>query len=111
MQKLSGDEAPEARTLLEWLNQHPEYEVFCGQRSKPQPKDGPNRQPARQAETQRETETQSETETQRETETEREERVAIWNKKLGRRLTGNVAPYRRNLEKYLRKHPDCEVSL
>ena len=87
-QKLAGKDAPEAKSLLQWLNQHPDYEVFCGQLSKPRPggKAAAAKPPAPV-----------------------EKRVEIWNRKLGRRLAGNVAPYRRNLDQYLRKHPECEL--
>eukprot|EP00871_Galdieria_phlegrea_P001603 jgi/Galph1/2443/GphlegSOOS_G1130.1 len=44
-----------------------------------------------------------------ETKGEPSERVAIWNKTHRRKIGGNAAPLRRNLETYLRKHPDCEV--
>lgn len=85
-QKLSGKDAPEAGGLLQWLGDNPDYEVFCGQLGKPLAKPAAVRPPG-----------------------PAEKRVEIWNRKLGRRLAGNVAPYRKNLEKYLLKHPDCEL--
>jgi len=87
--KLSGKQAPEPGNLLQWLQKHPEYEVFCGQTAaggagaeaqSAAALDGPAN-----------------------------ERVEIWNRKLGRRLAGNVAPLRKNLDKYLQKYPECEV--
>ena len=38
-----------------------------------------------------------------------EERVAVWNQATGKKLTGQAAPKRKNLEKYLRQHPDFSV--
>lgn len=92
--KVTGEDAPEAAHLLEWLNQHPEYEVFCGQLSKTQRK-GQGKAQAKA--------------TSQKVPAPDDERVEIWNRKLERRLSGNVAPYRRNLDQYLRSHPDCEV--
>ena len=34
-----------------------------------------------------------------------EKRVTIWNWREKRKLSGNAAPFRRNLAEYLRKHP------
>ena len=85
-QKLSGKDAPQASGLLQWLGENPDYEVFCGQLGKPLVKPAAVK-PAGPVEA----------------------RVEIWNRKLGRRLAGNVAPYRKNLKKYLLKHPDCEL--
>jgi len=35
-------------------------------------------------------------------------RVTVWNPITGKKLSGNAAPFRRNLEKYLASHPDWE---
>merc|ERR1712216_17190 len=37
-----------------------------------------------------------------------EKRVTIWNWREQRKLSGNAAPFRRNLQEYLQKHPDWE---
>ena len=38
-----------------------------------------------------------------------EERIAVWNQATGKKLTGQAAPKRRNLDKYLRQHPDYSI--
>merc|ERR1712072_450392 len=37
-----------------------------------------------------------------------EKRVTIWNWRDQRKLSGNSAPFKKNLQEYLRKHPDWE---
>lgn len=37
-----------------------------------------------------------------------EKRVTIWNKRDKRKLSGNSAPFRKNLPEYCRKHPEWE---
>ena len=38
-----------------------------------------------------------------------EDRIAVWNQATGKKLTGQAAPKRRNLDKYLRHHPDYSI--
>merc|ERR1719478_1518442 len=37
-----------------------------------------------------------------------EKRVTIWNWREQRKLSGNSAPFKKNLRDYIRKHPDWE---
>merc|ERR1711896_1919 len=37
-----------------------------------------------------------------------ERRVTIWNWREQRKLSGNSAPFKKNLQEYIRKHPDWE---
>ena len=38
-----------------------------------------------------------------------DERVAIWNTATLKKVAGQAAPMERNLQVFLRKHPECEV--
>lgn len=40
---------------------------------------------------------------------ELEKRITIWNSRERRKISGNAAPMGKNLDTYLRKHPDCEI--
>merc|ERR1712166_367282 len=37
--------------------------------------------------------------------------ITVWNPLTGKKLSGNAAPFRRNLQKYLASHPDWEECL
>jgi len=36
-------------------------------------------------------------------------RITVWNRTTKRKVSGNAAPMEKNLQEYLRKHPDCEL--
>ena len=35
--------------------------------------------------------------------------ITVWNQTSKRKVSGNAAPMEKNLQKYLSKHPDCEL--
>lgn len=37
------------------------------------------------------------------------DRITVWNRTSKRKVSGNAAPMEKNLQKYLAKHPDCEL--
>ena len=37
------------------------------------------------------------------------DRITVWNRTSKRKVSGNAAPMEKNLQKYLSKHPDCEL--
>lgn len=86
--KIAGNAAPLRRNLEKYLKKHPECEEYKGQ-----DKD-PNCAPIDPATGER---------------LLLNEHVPIWHTLENRKVTGNAAPLRKNLETYLRKHPHCEV--
>lgn len=82
--KISGNAAPMEKNIEEYLRKHPECEVYNGQRSQLDP-------------------------AIRAAQLAAEPRITIWNKSERRKVSGNAAPLEKNIEEYLRKHPDCEV--
>jgi len=42
-------------------------------------------------------------------ETQVPKRITMWNKRENRKISGNAAPMEKNIDEYLRKHPECEV--
>ena len=83
LRKIAGNAAPLRRNLKRYLTRHPECEVFDGQDERLDPE-------------------------QRLAATDNEH-VPIWHRGEKRKVTGNAAPLRKNLGKYLARHPDCEV--
>lgn len=82
--KISGNAAPMEKNIDEYLRKHPECEIYNGQRSQLDP-------------------------AIRAAQLAAEPRITIWNKSERRKVSGNAAPLEKNIEEYLRKHPDCEV--
>ena len=82
--KISGNAAPMEKNIDEYLRKHPECEVYNGQRSQMDP-------------------------AVRAAQLAAEPRITIWNKSERRKVSGNAAPLEKNINEYLRKHPDCEI--
>jgi len=82
--KISGNAAPMEKNIDEYLRKHPECEVYNGQRSQLDP-------------------------AIRAAQLAAEPRITIWNKTERRKVSGNAAPLEKNIEEYLRKHPDCSI--
>ena len=43
------------------------------------------------------------------TDTGAPKRITMWNKRENRKISGNAAPMEKNVDDYLRKHPECEI--
>jgi len=82
--KVAGNAAPMHKNLSEYLQRHPDCELYHGQDAKMSPEEKKAIIAA-------------------------QNRIAIWNKVTRRRVSGNAAPREKKLEEYLRKHPECEV--
>jgi len=82
--KISGNAAPMEKNIAEYLRKHPECEVYDGQRNFVDP-------------------------AVRAAQLAAEPRVTIWNKNERRKVSGNAAPLEKNINEYLKKHPECEV--
>lgn len=89
--KIAGNAAPLRRNLAAYLESHPEWEEYRGQDKDPNLRPG-----AIDPITGERIAVQN-------------EHVPIWHRADRRKVTGNAAPLRKNLEGYLRKYPDCEV--
>lgn len=89
--KIAGNAAPLRRNLPKYLVTHPECEEYKGQDKDPNLRPG-----AIDPVTGERISVQN-------------EHVPIWHRREHRKVTGNAAPLRKNLENYLRKHADCEV--
>lgn len=83
--KIAGNAAPLRRNLARYLKRHPECEEYTGQ----------DKLVSRSTDANGVLRTLT-------------EHVPIWHRLEGRKVTGNAAPLRKNLEIYLKKHPECE---
>ena len=89
--KIAGNAAPLRRNLEKYLNKHPECEVYDGQDKDPKRKhSGIDPITGEKVVT-------------------LNEHVPIWHIRDKRKVTGNAAPLRKNVENYLRKNPQCEI--
>lgn len=92
--KIAGNAAPLAKNLKRYFEKHPDCEVYFGQDLEEFVSDG--------NETTFHLSTTSGIATSC-------GHVSIWNRVEKRKVAGNAAPLLKNLESYLRKHPECEV--
>jgi len=82
--KVAGNAAPMEKNLADYLQRHPDCELYHGQDAQVSPEEKKAIIAA-------------------------QNRIAIWNKVTKRRVSGNAAPSEKKLAEYLRKHPECEV--
>eukprot|EP00871_Galdieria_phlegrea_P005865 jgi/Galph1/766/GphlegSOOS_G5560.1 len=90
--KIAGNAAPLAKNLKKYFEKHPDCEIYVGQDFEENGEGNerttwlPNNSMATTG-----------------------GHVSIWNRSEKRKIAGNAAPLWKNLETYLKKHPDCEV--
>jgi len=82
--KIAGKAAPMEKNLQDYLQKHPECELYNGQDKLLTPDEKRQLIAA-------------------------QNRIAIWNTEKQKRISGNAAPTEKKLAEYLRKHPECEV--
>merc|ERR1711998_504992 len=85
LRKISGDAAPKARNVQRYIKAHPNCEVYDGQDRRLTPEEEQARAATQMV------------------------RVPIFNRRENVIYSGNAAPLEKNLDEYLRTHPDCEV--
>ncbi|EME32217.1 uncharacterized protein Gasu_06260 [Galdieria sulphuraria] len=89
--KIAGNAAPLAKNLRRYFQKHPDCEVYFGQDLEEFISDETTVQVATSG-----VATSG-------------GHVSIWNRIEKRKIAGNAAPLLKNLEAYLKKHPECEV--
>lgn len=91
--KIAGNAAPLRRNLARYLQRHPECEEYVDQDKQPNfVNSADNVDPTTGL-----------------VRPQQNDHVPIWNRLEQRKVTGNAAPLRKNLEAYLAKHPEYEV--
>jgi len=96
--RISGNSAPMEQNLEKYLKRHPECEIYAGQ-DLPTYAGGDQeakRQAALQALAARPVR-------------QLQKRVTLWHKIHKRKVVGNAAPLEKNVDEYLRKHPEFEL--
>ncbi|GJQ09386.1 hypothetical protein GpartN1_g1177.t1 [Galdieria partita] len=89
--KIAGNAAPLAKNLKRYFDKHPDCEVYVGQDLEEFISDETTVQVATSG-----VATSG-------------GHISIWNRVEKRKIAGNAAPLLKNLESYLKKHPECEV--
>lgn len=88
--KIAGNAAPLRKNLAVYLSKHPECDVYRGQDQELKKSGGIDPRTGKKM-------------------VLMNEHIPIWHRREARKVTGNAAPLKKNLEKYLKKHPECEV--
>eukprot|EP00182_Erythrolobus_australicus_P002707 CAMPEP_0185841202 /NCGR_PEP_ID=MMETSP1353-20130828/17509_1 /TAXON_ID=1077150 /ORGANISM="Erythrolobus australicus, Strain CCMP3124" /LENGTH=596 /DNA_ID=CAMNT_0028540627 /DNA_START=38 /DNA_END=1828 /DNA_ORIENTATION=- len=88
--KVAGNAAPMRRNVHKYLAAHPECEIYCGQDKERMAVGEVDARTGRVI-------------------VRENEHIAIWHRSERRKITGNAAPLRQNLEAYLKRNPLCEV--